>query len=101
MAKLTGVVIVDGEVSSWKLVLSGVPQGFVRTILNCIYWSLLLRSMSTCIIDKIYTHSLNGFSNYTKQYMLAGYENSCQTETATYALMLRLACLCLPLYYVY
>ena len=41
---------------------------------------LLLRSMPTCIIDKIYTHSLNGFSNYTKQYMLASYENSCQTR---------------------
>ena len=44
------------------------------------YIPLLLRSMPTCIIDKIYTHSLNGFSNYTKQYMLAGYENSCQTR---------------------
>ena len=41
---------------------------------------LLLRSMPTFIVDKIYTHSLNGFSNYTKQYMLAGYENSCQTR---------------------
>ena len=41
---------------------------------------LLLRSMPTCIIDTIYTHSLNGFSNYTKQYMLAGYENICQTR---------------------
>ena len=41
---------------------------------------LLLRSMPPCIIDKIYTHSLNGFSNYTKQYMLAGYENICQTR---------------------
>ena len=44
------------------------------------YIPLLLRSMPTCIIDKIYTHSRNGFSNYTKQYMLAGYENSCQTR---------------------
>ena len=41
---------------------------------------LLLRSMPTYIVDKIYTHCLNGFSNYTKQYMLAGYENSCQTR---------------------
>ena len=41
---------------------------------------LLLRSMPTCIIDKIYTNSLNGFSNYTKQYMSACYENSCQTR---------------------
>ena len=41
---------------------------------------LLLRSMPPCIIDKIYTRSLNGFSNYTKQYMLAGYENICQTR---------------------
>ena len=48
-------------------------------VLNFIY-HLLLRSMPTCIIDKIYTHSLNGFSNYTKQYMLAGYANNCQTR---------------------
>ena len=41
---------------------------------------LLLRSMPTCNIDKIDTHRLNGFSNYTKQYMLAGYGNSCQTR---------------------
>ncbi len=34
--------------------------------------------MPTCIIDNIYTHSLNGFSNFTKQYMLAGYENIVQ-----------------------
>ena len=59
---------------------------------------LLLRSMPTCIIDKIYTYSLNGFSNYTKQYMLAGYENSCQIRNCY---MLKLACLSSALLCIY
>ena len=67
-----------------------------------IHIPLLLRSMPTCIIDKIYTHSLNGFSNYTKQYMLAGYENSCQTRNRYVCAHARLSWhVCLPHYCLY
>ena len=61
---------------------------------------LLLRSMATFIINKIYTHSLNGFSNYTKQYWPA-MKIAVELETATYAPTLKLACLSSALLFIY
>ena len=37
----------------------------------------LLRSMPQCVIEKVHTHSLNGFSLYLKKHLLIQYNDSC------------------------
>ena len=37
----------------------------------------LLRRMPQCVIEKVHTHSLNGFSLYLKKHLLSQYNDSC------------------------
>ena len=37
----------------------------------------LLRSMPQCVIEKVHTHSLSGFSLYLKKHLLSQYNDSC------------------------
>ena len=48
-----------------------IPYSHTSRARKCIRYHLpaLLRKMPPCIVDKIYTHSLYGFSTYTKQYL--------------------------------
>ena len=45
-------IIVDGEVSSWKSVLSGVPQGYVPGPILCLVYLNELEEGVTCNILK-------------------------------------------------
>ena len=46
---------------------------------NCIRQSIpkLLNETALCIKQKLYTHSLHGFSSYTKNYVINAYSNEC------------------------
>ena len=37
----------------------------------------LVSNMPTCITDKIYTHSIQGFSQYAKKYFIGHYQDTC------------------------
>ena len=37
-----------------------------------------INSLPSCIQDKIFTHSLNGLSIYSKHFLLNNYESNCQ-----------------------
>ena len=39
-----------------------------------------IKNIPLCIKEKIMTHSLQGFSNYIKQFYIKNYENECKTE---------------------
>ena len=49
----------------------------------CIRYSLVhtINSLPSCIQDKIFTHSLNGLSLYSKHFLLNKYESNCQVIT--------------------
>ena len=46
---------------------------------HCIRYSIpsLLKRTPPCITDKLYTHSLHGFSNYIKSHMINQYSDTC------------------------
>jgi hypothetical protein len=46
---------------------------------DCIRYKLhhIINSNPNLLIDKVYTHSFNGFSNYAKKYFLSTYSNTC------------------------
>ena len=46
---------------------------------KCLRFSLptLLNCLPSCITDKYFTHSINGFTNYVKNYYLTSYSSQC------------------------
>ncbi len=43
----------------------------------CVDIPMTVNNAPNCIIDKIYTHSLQGFSRYTKGHILQSYQENC------------------------
>ena len=64
----------DAEI---KLVQSEINMNLLK---RCIRYSLAhtIKSLPSCIQDKIFTHSLSGLSIYSKQFLLNKYESNCQ-----------------------
>ena len=59
-----------------------IPRVYHTFAKNClrIYLPKLLNESASCILSKVETHSIQGFSFYIKQYFINKYQDTCQIE---------------------
>ena len=70
----------DHDTKSKDTIPPPVPR--LHSSRRCIrnYISIVINSMPKLVIDKVHTHSLKGFSLYTKNYILSTYDTTCVIE---------------------
>ena len=70
----------DHDTRSSNTISTPVPR--LHCARRCLrnYISIIINSMPKIVIDKVQTHSLKGFSVYTKNYFLSNYNTTCVQE---------------------
>ena len=70
----------DYETRSGNTISTPVPR--LQCARRCLrnYISIIMNSMPKDVIEKVHTHSLKGFSVYTKNYFLSNYNTTCVQE---------------------